>query len=956
MIPSIRSCICSLCLFSWLASSLRRQLGVMLRLILLQLFSLSAYNQTIIPSAATTPASIVASAIHDETATTYAASSPLNWVRTYTPQAPLSDATQVVGATGYPQVGLATQYLDGLGRPLQTVSRSVTPQGKDLIAPVLYDPFGREVYKYLPYASATGTDGSFKSTPFSEQKTFMQQQYPGEQVYYAQTDYEPSPLNRVTKSMAAGNSWAGKGVGVAQSYELNVSGEVRLWTINTAANTTPTSNGFYSGTGDPDGAQLYRTVSKDENGARVVEYKDKEGQVVLKKVEVDVTLPESQKAKPESHTGWLCTYYVYDDLNNLRFVIPPKAVGQAIEDGWQLSATVISELCFYYEYDSRKRMTLKKVPGAGEVRMIYDSRDRLVMNQDANMRAAQQWMYIQYDELNRPVATGLLTDASHYNDADYHRSAAYSSTTYSSPAYPVLSSYTNVTELTRTYYDNYTWLSGTGLPASFVSNQVNETEFLPPSYSVFPYPQRVNPTSAPLTGLVTGTKIRVLSTSGNLYLYSATYYDDQRRPIQVHSSNITGGTDISTTQYTFDGKPLLTKQLQSVGSSPDQQYTTITRNEYDLVGRLINTYKRLNKADLVTSTPEKLLAAISYDELGQLKKKDLRPVNSQSQQVPLESLGYEYNIRGWLTGINKDYARGVSNINNWFGMQLSYDYGFQVASGGNDGNGGMKTNAVSTVPTQLPVTNYNYTGDSHLKATESIEFTGEFETATGQAEMLADIVPQQVVTTQTGYYNGNIAGTQWKSRGDGERRAYGFGYDAANRLLKADFSQFTDNGWNRHAEGDFSVKMGDGETPGLAYDANGNIRGMQQWGLKPGGSVKIDALTYDYFSQSNKLKSVSDAVAFVQGNALMGDFLDKNKVTDYANDYGYDVNGNLVTDLNKKLGSNLATGENVSGGGAIQYNHLNLPQMITVKSEDGTTTKGPSSTYTMHQVTRCRKW
>jgi RHS repeat-associated protein len=50
-----------------------------------------------------------------------------------------------------------------------------------------------------------------------------------------------------------------------------------------------------------------------------------------------------------------------------------------------------------------------------------------------------------------------------------------------------------------------------------------------------------------------------------------------------------------------------------------------------------------------------------------------------------------------------------------------------------------------------------------------------------------------------------------------------------------------------------------------------------------------------------------------------------------GDDYGYDKNGNLITDLNKKIGS--STGEDLQTGGAIQYNHLNLPHTITVKDD-----------------------
>ena len=44
-------------------------------------------------------------------------------------------------------------------------------------------------------------------------------------------------------------------------------------------------------------------------------------------------------------------------------------------------------------------------------------------------------------------------------------------------------------------------------------------------------------------------------------------------------------------------------------------------------------------------------------------------------------------------------------------------------------------------------------------------------------------------------FNGNISGMQWRSRGDGEQRAYGFMYDKVNRLSSADFTQYTGASW-----------------------------------------------------------------------------------------------------------------------------------------------------------------
>jgi hypothetical protein len=107
----------------------------------------------------------------------------------------------------------STQYIDGLGRPFQSVVKGVTPSGTDLVSPILYDEFGRERFHYLPYA-ATTSDGSFKFDAFTAQQGFNSSQFPNEQFFYGESKFDASPLNRVVQNMPAGNAWSGNGRGI----------------------------------------------------------------------------------------------------------------------------------------------------------------------------------------------------------------------------------------------------------------------------------------------------------------------------------------------------------------------------------------------------------------------------------------------------------------------------------------------------------------------------------------------------------------------------------------------------------------------------------------------------------------------------------------------------------------------------------------------------------------------
>ncbi|MGN6292960.1 MAG: DUF6443 domain-containing protein [Chitinophagaceae bacterium] len=863
----------------------------------------------------------------------YAGSAVLNYVRTWNAMGAYQNPADLLSA-GYQHVKETTQYLDGLGRPLQTVARQISPLAHDLVTPIVYDEFGRETLRYLPYvqSSVNNNTGTFKTNAFNEQNSFYtgNTQYAGEQAFYGRTAFEPSPLDRVLKSFAPGNSWAGSynpsspgtEKAVRTEYLANtVLDDVRIWNISSNAlnydvNEDLATNIPAAEINPYPQGELYKTVTIDEQGNAAVEYKDKEGRVVLKKVQSG-----SIAADYSGYTGFLSTYYIYDELGHLRFVIPPKAV-TAIQTGWTISNEIAKELCFRYEYDARGRMIAKKVPGAGWVYMVYDVRDRLVFTQDANMRLNNQWLATLYDVLNRPVLTGMMT-YSGGNPAALQASVNTQTQTPSSPntstpvslylnatgttgVYQALQSITlqpdfetttggaftaeiisgpsgpdgetTVIEgmavnknpiptgagfiaLTKTHYDSYEWTSGTYTTAdnSSLDDFSNlHAETLPSQASV------------QVKGMVTGIQTRVIENPASLgsgpWLSAVSFYDDKGRVIQVQSDIYEGGQDIITSRYDFSDKVLTTYQVRNLPGAA--QLRVKTNMKYDHAGRLLETWKTINDE----SSKAALLAKNEYDELGQLITKKLgRKRDNANPDVytnnPIETLDHTYNIRGWLKGINKTYTNSATQFDNtrWFGMELNYDWGFA----GNQ-------------------------------------------------------------------YNGNIAGVKWRSRGDDQKRAFGFSYDQVNRFMEADFSQYNGSAYVDDNIVKFDVRMGDGSA-GSAYDENGNIKRMQQWGLKIGSSEMIDDLAYTYFTNSNKLSGVSETNAV---DHKLGDFTDLNTS---GNDYGYDKNGNLVTDLNKRIKGSGTTGLDITSGGAIQYNHLNLPWQIAVKKDDNTTDKGTIS-------------
>ncbi|MGE7774242.1 DUF6443 domain-containing protein [Chitinophaga sp. NPDC101104] len=745
------------------------------------------------------------------------AGTKVNYVRTWSPNQPLTDPAAITAATDAGNAPMSTAYFDGLGRPLQTVVKGASPvTKKDLVTPVEYDAYGRTPFNYLPYVSTSG-DGILKLAPFAEQKAFYDGQLTTanntkEEIYYAETQFESSPLNRVLKSMPAGNNWTGSARGTSQQYLVNATtDEVRKWQVGTLMTgnvpySVVASNGAYAA------GELLKNVTTDEAGRQLVAYVDKEGHTILKKVQIAAT-------PGANHTGWLCTYYIYDLMGNLRFVLPPKVVEGLPAAGWVLSAAASKSLCFRYEYDVRNRMVIKKVPGADSVEMVYDQRDRLVLTRDGNLRAVGgKWLATLYDNLNRPTMTGIYTSTRTHSELIGDQSTSPGANTIL-PA--------SLDPLTYTYYDNYTYAGAKAAQSAYYTS---------PQAGSNPWPETIA-ASTQTRGLVTGTKIRVLETAQ--YLTTTTYYDAKNRPIQILSDNINAGVDVTTNLYDFAGKLLSTYEYYNNPAAGAAGVTRLLTNfSYDHAGRVLKVTKKLND----NTAYARDIATNTYDQLGQLQKKEFK----NAAGTVIESMTYTYNIRGWLKGINRNYVKGTET--RYFGQELHYDAGF---------------------------TNKEY--------------------------------------------NGNIAGVTWKGTKTTTPNAYGYVYDAANRLLKANFTQSTGaTTWGETAV-NYDSWMGDGINYTSAYDANGNILRMQQWGAKGASTnAKIDSLAYTYYDStglfaSNKLYKVVDGAN--DPATTLGDFSDQNAVSTF--DYAYDRNGNLTKDENKKITS-------------IQYNLLNLPKSITL--------------------------
>ena len=242
-------------------------------------------------------------------------------------------------------------YYDGIGRPVQTLTKAV--QGgsvkKRMASLTEYDGTGRPVSQWLPVpvtadytaaatlkSTATGAGGYGDSRP------------------YVQTVYEQSPLDRAIGSYGPGAAWSEHGVTTA--YLSNTASGVQSCKLYAATSTVLTggSSNYAAGT-----LQVVKTT--DEDGHVSYTFTDRLGRTLLTR----------QMNGDTQHD----TYYVYDPAGNLRYVLQPE---------YQTTAD-LAKYAFQYQYDTYNRCVRKTLPGASYVAYEYDTKDRLVFSQETGL-------------------------------------------------------------------------------------------------------------------------------------------------------------------------------------------------------------------------------------------------------------------------------------------------------------------------------------------------------------------------------------------------------------------------------------------------------------------------------------------------------------------------------------------------------------------------------------------
>ncbi|HRN71306.1 MAG TPA: RHS repeat-associated core domain-containing protein, partial [Candidatus Woesebacteria bacterium] len=483
----------------------------------------------------------------------------------------------------------------------------------------------------------TGTqNGAIYTSPLANASAFY-----GNEKIFSELIFENSHLNRLKQKIHEGNSWSSNPI--KYDYDTNVVGEVIKYSSESIwSNGTTSSNlkilGFFS----PN--QLYKNSVTDEDGNPKIIYSTLENKIVLIR-------------KPLSPTQNIDTYYVYDEYNNLTFIIQPKGVEATknLPPNTDISSTVKYELTYQYKYDERRRVVEKKNPGDAWSYMIYDKQDRLVATRNDILRSQGKWQFLQYDQFGRIAYTGLAYGgerAEVQQTVDllngYHVIRSSTAISHSNidiyycaptPVYPSQNHWDKI--LTVNYYDTYP----PGAPT--IPIQILDQDVLQSSQSNI-----VSTKSLP-----TAAFVNIVEDDSWTKTYS--WYDKKGRVIGSLSNNFLGGYTKTEMLLDFVGNVLQNNTYHK--RLPSENETRVSETfEYDDLNRLLILKNKINNG------PIEYLTQNGYNELGELTRKK---VGGSSLGNHLQEENYLYNIRGWLSSVNDPNNLGA----DIFGYKIRYN-------------------------------------------------------------------------------------------------------------------------------------------------------------------------------------------------------------------------------------------------------------------------------------------
>ena len=502
------------------------------------------------------------------------------------------------------------QYLDGLGRPSQTVLVNQGGDYNDIVSKVEYNYLNKVAKEWLPIVG--GINGAFVSDNNYNQNanTFY-----GDNRPFSETKYMEY-RDGVASTNAPGEKWKNKAV--YNSYDAI--SDCRKFSVDNNGNLI--ANGYF-----PNNTVIAYS-STDEDNKKVIEVHDREGRTILRRAIAN-------------NNQYADTYFVYDIYGDLRYMISPKASALLPING-SCDSHILNSLCFYYEYDAKHRVTLKRIPGSEPVYYVYDKLSRPIFSQDGVQRASSKWSVLKYDPQKRIAVEGIASIPGATRES-------LQATWGDSTIIAIPQTTGNINEIALMYSTNCGPSGFSAQRAYFYDNYSH--------WGNYPIPTDANytvNTSLSAKGLLTGTA--VYDNSGNC-IVEAIYYDDRGREVMRCERDYYANASSATTfnKYSFRGLLLGKKSVASqlLEGTVSTSHNVEWDYTYDGGDRVTLTKMRIDGGSW------KEMMSNQYDEIGRLSSQRMGSFISLGGS---NAITYGYNIHGNISSISSP----------WYSQRLYY--------------------------------------------------------------------------------------------------------------------------------------------------------------------------------------------------------------------------------------------------------------------------------------------
>ena len=475
------------------------------------------------------------------------------------------------------------QYYNGLGFPTLSVATSGT-DGGTAASLTTYDALGLECRKYIP---VPGSSLDCMSESSVRSRGYFYQDNSG----FTQNHYDA--LGRVTAVDMAGDKWRQAGKQDRTEYLVNTSDDKVLHYEAPDDGTyrlvypENTSFQYY-----PEGT-LSKVVSYDADDKSVTVFTDLLGNKILER------------------TAAGDTYYVYDILGRLRFVLSPA---------YNKISRSRTMFAYEYRYDSRGRVKMKILPKdhteGSTTQYWYDKADRMAYMKDPAL--GNRYRFYLYDKFGRLCVQGTCSDGNRTGSILATTSFVSGTGGFCLTGYSVPYTITAPRLEIVNYYDSYDFI-GNSLTSTMPAVSISQAQR---TYSI---------------GSLTG---QVVYASNGESLISINVYDEKGQVVRSVRRGLKGYIEDVATAYTFTGA--IANTTADVNVKYGSHFVATTRYAYQ--------YGKKTNMTLAVSHGLSALekgTEYGYDAIGRLnvKKRQLSATNKSY-------CSYSYDVHGWLTSLS----------------------------------------------------------------------------------------------------------------------------------------------------------------------------------------------------------------------------------------------------------------------------------------------------------------